>query len=50
MIRLTIRIPDELHDKLRWFCFKERRSQQIVLAEMIEQALKDVKVPEEGRK
>jgi predicted DNA-binding protein len=50
MIRLTIRISDELHEKLRWLCFKERRSQQVVLLEIIEKALADVRVPEEERK
>jgi predicted DNA-binding protein len=48
MIRLTIRIPDELHEKLRWLCFKERRSQQIVLVEILEKALADVQPPKEG--
>lgn len=50
MIRLTIRIPDELHEKLRWLCFKERRSQQVVLVEIIERALAGVQAPEEGQK
>lgn len=50
MVRLTIRIPDELHEKLRWYSFKERRSQQVFLLEIIEKALADVKVPEEESK
>lgn len=50
MIRLTIRISDELHEKLRWLCFRERRSQQVLLAEILEKALADVQVPEEESK
>ena len=50
MVRLTIRIPDELHEKLRWLAYKERRSQQILLQEMLEKALAGVELPEEERK
>jgi len=50
MVRLSIRISDELHDKLRYLAFKERRSQQKLLLEMVEKALSDVKVPEEDSK
>ncbi|MBP6965073.1 MAG: Arc family DNA-binding protein [Armatimonadetes bacterium] len=50
MVRLTIRLPDELHEKLRWKCFRERRSQQVVLLEILDQALADVQVPEEKEK
>ncbi len=45
--RFTIRIPDELHEKLRWVAYKERRSIQTQLLELIKKALADVKVPEE---
>ena len=50
MIRLTIRISEELHEKLRWLSFKERRSQQVLLVETLEKALADVKVPTEAQK
>lgn len=50
MARLTIRISDELHEKLRWLAYKERRSQQVLLAEIIEKALAGVEVPEEAKK
>ena len=50
MIRLTIRISEELHEKLRWLSFKERRSQQVLLVETLEKALADVKVPKEAQK
>lgn len=50
MVRLTIRMPDELHEKLRWLCFTERRSQQILLIEILEKALRDVEVPKEVQK
>jgi predicted DNA-binding protein len=50
MVRLTIRIPDELHEKLRWLAYTERRSQQVLLQEILGKALEKVKVPKEGRK
>ena len=50
MVRLTIRISDELHEKLRWLAFRERRSQQVLLVEILEKALADVRVPEEESK
>jgi len=50
MIRLTIRISEELHEKLRWLAFRERRSQQVLLVEILKKALADVRVPEEVQK
>ncbi len=47
MVRLTIRISEELHEKLRWLAFRERRSQQVLLVDILEKALADVQVPEE---
>ena len=47
MNKITIRITDELRDKLRWMCYKERRSQQVVLVEILEKAVADLEVPEE---
>ena len=49
MVRITLRISKELHEKLRWHAYKERRSQQTILVEMLERALADIEVPEEGR-
>ena len=48
MVRLTVRIPDELHAKLRWLSYKERRSQQEIVLEIFEKALAKVEVPEEA--
>ena len=50
MTRLTIRIPDELHEKLRWLAYSERRSQQVILQEILEKMLAKVHVPKEGRR
>lgn len=50
MVRLTIRIPDELHGKLRWLAYTERRSQQVILVELLEKALAKVQAPKEPRK
>lgn len=50
MVRLTIRISDELHEKLRWLSFRERRSQQVLLEEILQKALADVKLPEVDEK
>lgn len=50
MVRYTIRMSDELHEKIRWLAYQERRSQHEIMLEALERALKDVKVPEEGLK
>ena len=47
MIRLTIRMPEELHEKLRWLSYQTKRSQQIILIEILEKALADVQIPKE---
>ena len=47
MVGFTIRMPEELHEKLRWIAFKERRSQHAVVMEILEKALADVRLPEE---
>ncbi|MCK4513551.1 ribbon-helix-helix protein, CopG family [bacterium] len=47
MTRLTLRLPDPLHEKLRWLAYRERRSQHAVLLEALTTRLKDVKVPKE---
>jgi len=50
MVRLTIRMPDELHEKLRWLAFTERRSQHAIVLELLEKLLAKVQVPKEGRR
>ena len=50
MIRLTIRVPEEVHEKLRWLSYAERRSQQELVLDMLEKALAKVKVPKEAAK
>ncbi len=50
MVRLSLRLPNQLHEKLRWAAFKQRRSQQAVVLEILEKALAQVTVPEEARR
>ena len=45
MTRVTIRISDELHEKLRWLSYKERQSQNDLLIDILEKALADIKPP-----
>ena len=49
MVRLSLRVSEELHEKLRWLAFKERRSQHTIVLEILEKALANVKVPKEGK-
>ena len=49
MIRITIRLSEALHDKLRWKAYRERRSQHSVIIEALEARLQDVQVPEEAK-
>jgi predicted transcriptional regulator len=50
MVRISLRIDEELHDKLRWLAYKERKSQHAIIVEVLEKAMKDVEVPEEERR
>jgi hypothetical protein len=50
MVRLTIRVPDEVHEKLRWLSYTQRRSQQELALEMLQKALAKVRVPKEALK
>ena len=46
MQRFTLRLTDEIHEKLRWLAYKEKRSQQSIIMELLEDALADVEVPQ----
>ena len=50
MVRLSLRISEELHEKIRWLSYKERKSQHAIMVEVLETALADVPVPEEEQK
>ena len=47
MVRMTLRVPDKLHEKLRWLAFQTRRSQHSIIIEQLEKVLKDVQAPRE---
>ena len=47
MVRYSLRISEELHEKIRWAAYKERRSQHSVVVDIIEKALADVRPPKE---
>ncbi len=50
MVRLTIRMSDELHEKLRWLAFTERRSQHAIVLELLQKGLAKVQTPKEPRR
>jgi predicted DNA-binding protein len=50
MPKLTLLVPEEVHEKLRWLSYKQHRSQQAILLEIVEKALAKVNVPKEGRR
>jgi hypothetical protein len=47
MPKLTLVVSEEVHEKLRWLSYKQRRSQQAILLGIVEKALAKVAVPEE---
>ena len=47
MPKLTLFVSEEVHEKLRWLSYKQHRSQQAILLEMVEKALAKVDVPKE---
>ena len=50
MVRYTIRMSDELHEKIRWLAYKEHRSQHDIMLKILEQGLANVELPKEERK
>ena len=48
MVRMSLRVPEELHEKLRWLAYTKRRSQHAIVLEILEKALTKVEVPEEA--
>lgn len=50
MKRVTVKVTDKTHEKLRWLSYKERRSQQVIVEEILKRALAKVKVPTEERR
>lgn len=49
-VNTVIRIPVELHEKLRWAAFQGRRSQHSIIMEILEKGLRKVEVPMEAKK
>ena len=47
MVRVTLRLPDDLHEKLRWVAYRERTSQQALVLEALREQLKSVSVPKQ---
>jgi len=45
----TLRLPDELHEKIRWLAYKEHRSQHAIIIDILKKSLAKVKVPKEGK-
>jgi predicted transcriptional regulator len=50
MVRLSMRVSEELHEKLRWLAYTQRRSQHEIMLEILEKALAKVQVPKEAKK
>jgi len=50
MVRLSLRVSEELHEKLRWLAYTQRRSQHEIMLELLEKGLAKVQVPKEAAK
>ncbi len=49
MPKLTLQLPDDLYEKLRWLAYREKRTHQAILLEIVERTLSTVEVPKEAR-
>ena len=47
MPAMTIRLNDDIHQKLRWLSYRDQVSQHAIILRILEEALKDVSVPKE---
>lgn len=50
MVNFNIRLPDELHEKIRWLAFTERKSQHALVLYALQQAFSHVTPPEEAKR
>jgi len=50
MVRLSLRLSEELHERIRWLSYRERKSQHAIILGILEKALAKVEVPKEVRK
>ena len=44
----VLRMPKELHEKIRWLSYKEKRSQNEIMLDILHKALEGIIVPEES--
>ena len=44
---MLLRLPDDLRDKIRWLAYRDKRTQTAIVIEILQQGLKNVKVPKE---
>ena len=49
MERFTLRLPEEVYEKIRYVAYKERKSQNTVIIETLEKALEPINVPTEEK-
>jgi predicted transcriptional regulator len=49
MASTVIKIPDDIHAKLRWVAYKEQRSQQKIIIDLLRKGLEDVEIPDEAK-
>jgi predicted DNA-binding protein len=50
MAASLLRLPDDLHDKIRWLAYKEKRPQTKIIIEILQKALSGVKIPKEAKR
>lgn len=49
MKMISVRLTDEMHERLRWAAYTQKRSQHAIVTEVLERYLADVKPPVIGR-
>jgi predicted HicB family RNase H-like nuclease len=50
MERFTLRLPEEVYEKIRYLAYKERKSQNTVIIEVLAKALESVEIPQEVKR
>jgi predicted DNA-binding protein len=46
-VNTVLRLPVPTHEKLRYLAYRDNRSQHSIILELLENALKNVKIPAE---
>ena len=49
MAKTLLRMPDDLHEKIRWISYRTKKSQNSIIVDILQKELQGVNIPEEAK-